>query len=248
MTSTRVKICGVRSPEEALAAARAGADFVGIVLAPSPRRVSPETCHAILEAVWEHRGREGPVTIPGPERGEVRGPGWYFAWQEALEDTLVRVRPLVVGVFADQPLEEVNDIADAAGLDLVQLSGGAAEDAYVASCVRPAIRALHVGATTDPEEIWERAQELRAALLLLDTADAVRRGGTGTTFPWERAVPVAERLPVMLAGGLNAGNVRAAIESVRPWGVDVSSGVEREGRKDPEEIARFLATAKGGTG
>jgi len=246
MTGTRVKICGIRTPEEALAAAEAGADFIGIVLAPSPRRVSPEPCLAILEAVWERRGREGPVEIPGPARGEVRGPGWYFAWQEALEDTLVRVRPLVVGVFADQPLAEVNEIADAARLDLVQLSGGEAEDAHVASCIRPVIRALHVDGATEPEGLWARAQDVRAALVLLDTADATRRGGTGTTFPWERAIPVAERLPVMLAGGLNAENVRGAIEAVRPWAVDVSSGVERGGRKDPEEVARFVAAAKGG--
>lgn len=82
-------------------------------------------------------------------------------------------------------------------------------------------------------------------LVLLDAADPVRAGGTGRTFPWEGAAALAARRPVLLAGGLDAGNVEAAIERVRPYGVDASSRLESApGIKDPELVRRFVAAVR----
>jgi len=84
-----------------------------------------------------------------------------------------------------------------------------------------------------------------ARAVMLDTASATARGGTGESFNWSVAAEVGERLPVMLAGGLTPGNVAEAIEHARPWAVDVSSGVETDGQKDIEKIRAFIKAAKG---
>ena len=249
---TRVKICGVRSPETAIAAAEAGADFVGVMFAESKRKVTPQECYDIVAALKEWRmkkveGRYGDtVQFAAPVAGEVaRGASWYGAWSEALDDALLRWRPLIVGVFADQSLEDVEAIASASGIDLVQLSGG--EDAdYVARIELPVIKGLHVGDTTDAMEVFEMALERRATALLLDTASADgARGGTGLRFDWDVAAGVARRLPFLLAGGLTAENVAQAVELVEPWGVDVSTGVETDGAKDIDKIRAFVRAAKG---
>lgn len=85
----------------------------------------------------------------------------------------------------------------------------------------------------------------REALVLLDTADAARPGGTGRSFPWERAAALAARRPVLLAGGLGPDNVAAALETVRPWGVDAASRLESApGIKDPERVRRFVEAVR----
>ncbi|MEX2081512.1 MAG: phosphoribosylanthranilate isomerase, partial [Dehalococcoidia bacterium] len=229
---TLVKICGLRDAETAIEAAKAGADFVGIMFAKSKRRVTPQECHDIVEALHEHRHREEQATFEGPQPGEVRGSSWFGAWADAVEDASFRCRPLIVGVFADMGLEEVNDIADAAHLDLVQLSGAESWD-FAAKVERPVIKALHVGGEA-AEELFERIEPGRAASLMLDTKSETLRGGTGEAFDWTVAAEVARTYPVMLAGGLDPGNVALAIEQVQPWAVDVSTGVESDGRKDRE--------------
>ena len=83
-----------------------------------------------------------------------------------------------------------------------------------------------------------------AVALMLDSAHGRYRGGTGRAFDWEVAVRVAEQIPMMLAGGLTPENVGEAIARVRPWAVDVSSGVERDGRHDPERVRDFVRAAK----
>jgi phosphoribosylanthranilate isomerase len=176
----------------------------------------------------------------------VRGLSWFGAWSEAIEQAAFRARPLVVGVFADQPLDEVNDIADAAGLDLVQLSGGE-DGAFIRGVQRPVVRVLHVSAETDAQAVLDAAQDIpAAAAILLDTASAGARGGTGAAFDWDIAAGAARRLPLLLAGGLRPENVAAAVAQVEPWAVDVSSGVETDGTKDIEKIRAFIRAAKGG--
>lgn len=243
---TRVKICGVRSVEAALEAAKAGADMIGLMFAESRRKVTPQLTMDIVTALHEHRGHDGAMPIEGPRRGDVTARSWFPAWNEAIEETLFRVRPLVVGVFADQAAEDVNAIASAGMLDMVQLSGD--EDAsYVDAIEQPVLRAIHVGEQTTAFDIQERAEPGHARAILLDTASARVRGGTGERFDWAVAAETGERLPFMLAGGLDAENVGEAIGQVAPWAVDVSSGVETDGEKDLEKLRAFVAAAKGAT-
>jgi phosphoribosylanthranilate isomerase len=241
---TRVKICGVRDPETAVEAAKAGADMVGIMFAESKRKVTPQECYDIVEALKALRRTTEPADFGGPERGEVSAASWFGAWNEALDDALPRFRPLIVGVFAGQPLAEVNDIAEAAGLDLVQLSGREDDD-FARRVARPVIKAVHVAADDDEADIFGRAVPGSAAGILLDTASTHALGGTGEAFDWGVAAEVARRLPFMLAGGLTPGKVADAVRQVEPWAVDVSTGVETDGVKDIEKIRAFIRAAKG---
>jgi phosphoribosylanthranilate isomerase len=241
---TLVKICGLKEAATAAETAKAGADLIGIMFAQSKRRVTPQECHDIVEAVRGARRGQGDVAFDAPVPGEVRGFSWFGAWSEAITDAAWRWRPLIVGVFADMDVAEVNDIADAAGLDLVQLSGEESPE-YVRKVDRPVLKALHVAAETDAEALFERAGEYRAAGFLLDTASAAARGGTGQAFDWAVAAEAGRRLPFLLAGGLTPENVAGAIREVEPWGVDVSTGVEKGGKKDIEAIRAFIRAAKG---
>jgi phosphoribosylanthranilate isomerase len=242
---TIVKICGVRSSEVALEAAKAGADMIGLMFAESRRKVTPQECYDICEAIrGMERRQQPPVSFEAPDVGEVRGLSWFGAWSEAIETALWRWRPLLVGVFADQPAHEVNEIAEAAGLDLVQLSGGEGID-FVRKIERPVLSAVHVGATTEPSDVFDVISGSPAAGVLLDTASPGARGGTGQSFDWDIARSIARRLPFLLAGGLNPENVAEAIATVAPWGVDVSTGVETGGTKDAEKVRAFVRAAKG---
>jgi phosphoribosylanthranilate isomerase len=248
---TRVKICGVRTVEAAIAAAEAGADFVGVMFADSKRKVTPQECHDVVEALkaWRverQKGRYGEeVEFEAPVAGEVaRGASWYGAWSEALDDAAMRWRPLIVGVFADQPLDDVNAIAEASGGDLVQLSGDENAE-FVHGMSHPVVKAIHVDEQSDAMDLLDIAVEKRAAALLLDTSSADARGGTGLTFDWDVAAELGKRVPFLLAGGLTPENVASAVEQVEPWGVDVSTGVETDGNKDVEKIRAFVRAAKG---
>ena len=241
---TRVKICGVRDPETAREAVKAGADFIGIMFAESRRQVTPQECYEIIEAVRETRRSPEVARIEGPGRGEVRGASWFGAWNEAIDDALARWRPLIVGVFADQEVADANEIAEAAGLELIQLSGGEDED-FVRRVHPPVLQAVHVHPQTTADDVLEAATPGVAAGIMLDTGAADARGGTGATFDWEVAAEVGRRLPLMLAGGLSPDNVAEAVAAVDPWAVDVSSGVETDGVKDIDKVRAFIRAAKG---
>ncbi|KAA0238775.1 phosphoribosylanthranilate isomerase [bacterium] len=240
---TRVKICGVRDAATAVAAMHAGADLIGLVFAESIRKVTPQECHDVVEALRAER-RVLAAHIDGPHAGEVSGRTWFSAWNEAIDDAIFHCRPLVAGVFADMTSQDVNEIADAAGLDIVQLSGGES-DRFCREIRLPVLRVIHVEEQATAEDVFDRAVPGISAAILLDTASAVARGGTGETFDWAVAAEVAARLPIVLAGGLTAENVAGAVAGVHPWAVDVSSGVETNGRKDIEKIRAFIGAAKG---
>lgn len=241
---TLVKICGLRDPETALEAANAGADFIGLMFAESRRKVTPQECYDIVEALKEKRTQGREVHWDAPRRGDVSAASWYPAWADAMEMAVARWRPLIVGVFADQSVSDVNQIADAAGLDLVQLSGGE-DDEFVRLIERPVIRVVHVGPQMTAFDIHDAAPAGRSAALMLDKAKAGARGGTGEAFDWELAAEVGERTPYFLAGGLTPENVAEAVQTAHPWAVDVSSGVETDGKKDIEKIRAFIRAAKG---
>jgi len=148
---------------------------------------------------------------------------------------------LAVGVFVDQPVEEVNEIGSRVDLGAVQLHG--AEDvSYARMMTRPVVKALAVGAGVPPVlTTWPDA-----VTVLLDVHDPVKKGGTGKTIDWVAAAGIAEQRRVILAGGLTPENVRDAITRVRPWGIDVSSGVEREpGIKDHGRLKALFEAVHG---
>ena len=126
-----------------------------------------------------------------------------------------------VGLFVNQPAAHIASVASLARLGVVQLHGDETpEDA--AALGRPVVRALPVHQAGHDLERWPAR-----VTILLDAHDPDRRGGTGRTIDWDLAAAVARRRRILLAGGLNPDNVAAAVERVRPFGIDVSSGVER---------------------
>ena len=240
---TRVKICGCMWVEDALAAKEAGADFVGLMFAPdSRRRLAIEEAQAIVEALGrplrEMEQDAPPPLTHGPEGGVVE---WFRHGAEALERLLARKRPLAVGVFENQSLEEVNTIADEAGLDLVQLSGRESwADCLLAN--RQVIKAIDVPRAATGDDVIATFQAGTAIACLLDVSR-----GQGIALDRGTAAAVAARLPVWLAGGLAPESVAEAIRAVRPWAVDVSSGVETDGAKDAEKIRAFIKAAREAT-
>ena len=236
---TRVKICGCMRVADAEAAADAGADFIGINFTTSRRRVSPEEASLIVRAVGtplrEMEQDEPPPAHPG------RFPtieAWYQHGAEALDRLLARKRTLVVGVFEDQPIEEVNEIADQAGIDLIQLAGDEPwSDCLLAN--RQAINVVRRRVGESTADLLARIEPETALAVMLDPSR-----GTGTAADLSLALDLAARIPLWLAGGLSPENVETAIRQVRPWAVDVASGVETDGVKDPARIAAFVRAAK----
>ena len=218
MTSpdVKVKICGIRALDDALAAAEAGADFIGMVFVPERRRrISAEAAKVIVDG--------------------VRNSG--------------RVVPRIVGLFADQPLVEVAGIVDFCGLDLVQLCGEETVE-YAGQVGCDVIKVVHVAESataTDDAGTGARVKEFSGVghLVTLDRYIEGIQGGTGKGFDRGVAASLSQAgLPFLLAGGLTPKNVAQAITDVRPWGVDVSSGVETGGNKDHEKIRAFMHNAR----
>lgn len=148
----------------------------------------------------------------------------------------LRVRPALVGVFIDQDPDEVWQIADFVGLDLVQLHGSEAPG-YDAGY--PVMKVLKVREGDVPSaEGWPDP-------VMLDSWSADQRGGTGRTWEWERARPLLAERKVFIAGGLEPGNVGNVVSAMRPYGVDVSSGVESAVRvKDPDKLRAFVQAVR----
>jgi phosphoribosylanthranilate isomerase len=146
-----------------------------------------------------------------------------------------------IGVFVNQPPAFVNDVAARVGLGAVQLHGDEPID-VLDRIERPVVKAFAMDTVARIEDADAWPARVR---LLIDTHDPDQRGGTGRTVDWGRAAAIAARRPVLLAGGLNAANVADAIRTVRPFGIDVSSGVESSpGVKDHARL-RALFEAVG---
>jgi len=256
---TKIKICGVKDKACALAAAEAGADFIGLVFAPSRRQVSPAQAKEIVDTI------KGCGTTR-PSLDKVGGG----------EGLLSNSFPLVVGVFVNTKASEVNKIADFCGLDWVQLSGDEPWE-YCSQIVRPVIKAIHIGRHKSSEEIMSELEfwtdklgrksktkmprsKLHSKnqnfvlnliqglpfdfLFCLDSDVKDKYGGTGIAFDWRVAQPVAKRFPIIIAGGLTPQNVAEVIKVASPWGVDVSSGVEVDGAKDVAKVKAFIAAVR----
>jgi phosphoribosylanthranilate isomerase len=193
----RVKICGISDAASALVAAEAGADAIGLIFAPSRRRVATD------------QAREIAAVLP----------------------------PFVtkVGVFVDEERGRINDLIAACGLGAVQLHGTEPPEFCVGFRV-PVVKAVRVAGASSLEGM----DAYRVDAFLLDTFDASALGGTGRTFDWSLAARAARAHRIILSGGLTAMNVVEALTRVIPYGVDVSSGVETDGRKDHAKIRDFV--------
>ena len=144
-----------------------------------------------------------------------------------------------VGVFVNQGVDEIADAVAEAHLTTVQLHGDESV-AFAETVTQPVLKAASLAGVDAVLDEWPED-----VVLLLDAHDPVARGGTGRTIDWLRAADIASRRRVVLAGGLTPGNVREAIEAVRPFGVDVSSGVEAApGVKDLDKMRVFLEQVK----
>lgn len=201
---TRVKICGITSVEDALAAARSGADAIGLVFYErSPRHVSIDLAAQLAAAL--------PPFVS------------------------------VVGLFVNAEAAFVREVLASVPLDMLQFHGDESPE-FCAQFSRPYLKAIRVKAGVD---LLQCAARFHAAKgLLLDAHVEGIAGGTGATFDWT-LIPKQLPLPVILSGGLDAENVAAAIKQVRPYAVDVSSGVEAgKGIKDAAKVAEFINEVK----
>ena len=217
---TWVKICGITNLQDARLAVEAGADAIGFVFyRKSPRKIEAKAVRAIVEKISE------PVEK--------------------------------VGVFVDETPTQIHETVSAAGLTAVQLQGRNLVDSVMNGAESPA-ELLGVGKViaavggeslkTGGVLISQDAPEKIFALLFDSQANGVV-GGTGTAFDWQGTRGMIQvislKLPVIVAGGLTAGNVTQAIRLLKPFGVDVSSGVEaKPGKKDPAKIAAFVQAVR----
>lgn len=219
-----VKICANTTLEDALVAVEAGADALGFIFAPSPRRVTAEAVAAIA-----------PQLPAGVEK---------------------------IGVFVDAPLEEIVSAVQSCGLTGVQLhfEAGPELPALLHARLGPELRVVRV-LRFRPQGESHGAAQLQARLatyagdphvdaLHVDTYAEAEAGGTGLTFDWSAAREAIFANPAaparrIAAGGLNPENVAEAIAALRPWGVDVASGVEAApGRKDARKVRELIARAR----
>jgi phosphoribosylanthranilate isomerase len=146
---------------------------------------------------------------------------------------------MTVGVFVNEPIDSIRTTAKRAGLMAVQLHGDE-PPAYADALDWPVIRAVSVSEIDRVADAWPVD-----TALLVDNIDPVRRGGTGAAVDWSRAAGVAKTRRIVLAGGLTPDNVASAIRAVRPFGVDVSSGVESApGVKDFDKVTQFISNAR----
>lgn len=161
---------------------------------------------------------------------------------EQARDIIRQLPPFIqtVGLFVNEELTRLNGIADACGLDIIQLHGEESPD-YCTGVKRRVLKALRVRDETSLEPMAGYPD----TMFLLDAWSPDARGGTGQTFNWDIAAQVAKHTRIVLAGGLTTANIAAAISQVRPYAVDVSSGVEsRPGIKDADAIREFIRKAK----
>lgn len=208
MHYTRVKICGITRPEDALHAANEGVDAIGLVFYnKSPRLVATERAAEICNSL--------PAFVTS------------------------------VALFKDADTESIQQVLEQVQIDLLQFHGSETAE-FCRQFGKPYIKALGMDGGTD-SGTDDQVDVLRTAAayddargLLLDSHAPGAAGGTGESFDWS-TVPQALAQPVILAGGLDVGNVAEAIRAVKPFAVDVSSGVESEkGIKDAQRVTAFM--------
>jgi phosphoribosylanthranilate isomerase len=208
MSRTRIKICGLTRIDDAIKAAHAGADAIGMVLyPPSPRAVTAEVARTMGAAL--------PPFVS------------------------------IVVLFVNESAQNVRAAIDLIRPSLLQFHGDETET-YCAQFGLPYLKAIRVDERMTAGDLLECESRFHSARgLLLDTLAANVYGGSGETFDWN-LIPPAMRGRIVLSGGLNPLNVSAAVKNIKPWAVDVSSGVEsvEKGVKDHMKIAQFIEAVK----
>lgn len=203
---TRIKFCGITSPQEAALAVDAGADAIGVILKEtSPRFVSLEQAHAVVRSLPAFI--QCLAVVGDPDERTLAGIGAMGA---------------VPQFHGDEPP------------DVCERAAG------------PYVKAFHVDAQTepDPSAIEAFAKRYLRATLLFDSQAGGRRGGTGRVFLWDPLRETAARRRIIVSGGLTPQNVGDCIRAVRPYAVDVRSGIETGDRKDPEKMRAFVRAVK----
>ena len=202
MHKVKVKICGITNLADASTAVRLGADALGFIFAPSPRRIAPQTAREIIRAV--------PPFVK------------------------------TVGVFVNEAPATIREVMQHCGLDLVQLHGD--ESPALCEKLMPCtIKALRIKDESSLQTSQPYHGKVRA--LLLDTYSKEKAGGTGKTFDWNLAIKIKKMgIPIIISGGLGPSNIDLAIHTVRPYAVDVNSGVEKcPGKKSHTLIKALMA-------
>lgn len=219
----RVKICGITHYEDARSASEAGADYLGFIFyPPSPRAISPRAAAEIVARLRQQ-------AAGGPRR-----------------------TPRLVGVFVNEPVERIAATLERCRLDLAQLSGDeepAAVTDPASSLFGRAYQCLRLRSLSGAEEkvqLHAAPDRIDGPRLLLDTPYGMLYGGSGAVGDWAIGALASSTLPrLMLAGGLTPDNVAEAVRHVRPFAVDVASGVEAgPGKKDPTLVRAFIQRAK----
>lgn len=187
-------------------AVETGADAIGMIFAPSPRRIAESAARHIAEHL-------PPFITP-------------------------------VGVFVDPTREQIARAREIFPDLVIQLHGHESPS-FVSSLDGKVIKAIHVSPdAADPGAIEREANQHPRAILLLDTAVNGKLGGTGVTFPWRTISQLARERQIIVGGGLTPENVPECVRSVRPFGVDVRSGIETDGRKDAMKMRAFVKAVK----
>jgi phosphoribosylanthranilate isomerase len=254
---TWVKICGITNLDDALAAAEADANAVGFVFYPkSSRHVTVETAREIVSRLPAHLEKVGVFVNETVEqvRETVKEAGLTGVQLSGDENTeFSRTLHRSFGNGAKRPMifrcypAKIFDAPDERSVGWDPVAAGLVEpdEAYKGKRVHK----IHVAKNGD---LFLETHGFRPGVLsgvMLDSATKRNRGGTGRTFDWERVQPWAGIInsisKLIVAGGLHPGNVQDAIHVLHPWGVDVSSGVEREpGKKDPEKVRAFVKAVR----
>lgn len=215
----KVKMCGISKVETIPAVVEAKPDYMGLVFAPSKRQVTVDQAKTLVEEL--HRGYAQK----------------YGSDTEHDKNDTIKT----VGVFVNETVDNLITIANEANLDAVQLHGDE-DEAFIQSLKErtnvEVWKAIQIRSAADVEE-WIDSS---ADMLLFDAYHKDERGGTGEVFDWS-SLDAFER-PFMLAGGIDSTNVARAIRTVRPYGIDISSGIETNGVKDDEKITAFTKIVK----
>ena len=229
----KVKMCGISKVETIPAIVDAKPDYMGLVFAPSKRQVTVEQAKTLVDELHkQYEKTYGEITVPmNTDTAQDSQDN-----QEFVQGNSNFEKIKTVGVFVNETVENLLKIAEEVNLDVIQLHGDE-DETFIKSLKEytnvEVWKAVQVRSAADAEK-WIDSS---ADMLLFDAYHKDERGGTGEVFDWS-SLDEFER-PFMLAGGIDSTNVARAIRTVRPYGIDISSGIETEGVKDDEKIKAF---------
>lgn len=202
MSNVKVKICGIRSVDAALAAAEKGANFIGLNFVPTSKRlISIENAQKIAHEM----------------KGNIK----------------------IVGIFMNQPIDEINRIAEDVGLDYVQLHGDENVE-FITLIQSKVIKTFALEHNFDIEFVLQQMNTYNVDYFLVDR----NIQGKGAMLDVEKIEKLSRKFPIFVAGGLNSENVANIVKNVSPFGVDVAGGIETDCKEDINKIQEFIDAVK----